>query len=64
VVSRAIVRPPHRARVNGIHDMGGRHGFGPVVRERDEPVFHAKFERRTFAIVYPSASLFKRVAAA
>lgn len=30
--------------------MGGMHGFGPVVRERDEPVFHADWERRTFAL--------------
>ncbi len=30
--------------------MGGMHGFGPVVREHDEPVFHAEFERRTFAL--------------
>jgi nitrile hydratase subunit beta len=36
--------------VNGIHDMGGMHGFGPVVRERDEPVFHAEWERRMFAL--------------
>jgi nitrile hydratase beta subunit len=36
--------------VNGIHDVGGMHGFGPVVRERDEPVFHAEWERRTFAL--------------
>jgi nitrile hydratase beta subunit len=36
--------------VNGIHDMGGMHGFGPVVPERNEPVFHAKWERRMFAI--------------
>jgi nitrile hydratase subunit beta len=51
VISQAIVRPLHRARVNGIHDMGGMHGFGPVVRERDEPVFHGEWERRTFAIL-------------
>jgi nitrile hydratase subunit beta len=36
--------------VNGIHDMGGMHGFGPVVREADEPAFHEDWERRTFAI--------------
>jgi nitrile hydratase len=30
--------------------MGGMHGFGPIVRELDEPVFHAEWERRTFAI--------------
>jgi nitrile hydratase subunit beta len=32
--------------MNGVHDMGGMHGFGPVVREADEPVFHAAWERR------------------
>jgi nitrile hydratase len=36
--------------VNGIHDMGGMHGFGPVVREDDEPVFHEEWERRVFGI--------------
>lgn len=36
--------------MNGIHDMGGMHGFGPIVRERDEPVFHSEWERRMFAI--------------
>jgi nitrile hydratase subunit beta len=30
--------------------MGGMHGFGPVLRERDEPVFHAEWERRMFAL--------------
>jgi nitrile hydratase len=30
--------------------MGGMHGFGSVAREHDEPVFHAEFERRTFAL--------------
>jgi nitrile hydratase len=36
--------------MNGIHDMGGMMGFGPVVREADEPVFHADWERRMFAL--------------
>ncbi len=27
--------------MDGIHDLGGMHGFGPVRVERDEPVFHA-----------------------
>jgi nitrile hydratase subunit beta len=31
--------------MNGIHDLGGMHGFGPVVREQNEPVFHAPWER-------------------
>jgi nitrile hydratase subunit beta len=36
--------------MNGIHDLGGMHGFGPVVLEPDEAVFHAEWERRTFAL--------------
>jgi nitrile hydratase len=36
--------------VNGAHDLGGMHGFGPVQIERDEPVFHHEWERRAFAI--------------
>ena len=30
--------------MNGVHDMGGMHGFGPVDIERDEPVFHQRWE--------------------
>ena len=37
--------------MNGVHDMGGMDGFGPVVREANEPVFHAGWERRLFAMV-------------
>jgi nitrile hydratase subunit beta len=36
--------------VNGAHDMGGMHGFGPVEPEPDEPVFHAEWEKRAFAL--------------
>jgi len=36
--------------MNGAHDLGGMHGFGPVDIERDEPVFHHEWERRAFAI--------------
>jgi nitrile hydratase len=36
--------------VNGAHDMGGMHGFGPVEPEPDEPWFHAEWERRVFAL--------------
>lgn len=36
--------------VNGIHDMGGMHGFGPIVIETDEPVFHAEWEGKVRAI--------------
>jgi nitrile hydratase len=34
--------------VDGIHDLGGMAGFGPVEVEPDEPVFHSDFERRAF----------------
>jgi nitrile hydratase subunit beta len=36
--------------MNGAHDMGGMMGFGPVIAEKDEPVFHAPWERRAFAL--------------
>ena len=32
--------------MNGVHDMGGMHGFGPVEREESEPVFHEPWEGR------------------
>jgi nitrile hydratase len=37
--------------MNGVHDLGGMHGFGPVAIERDEPVFHEEWERRVFAML-------------
>src|SRR5207245_271853 len=36
--------------MNGIHDLGGMHGFGPVDPEPNEPVFHHDWERRAFAL--------------
>lgn len=36
--------------MNGIHDLGGMTCFGPVRREEGEPVFHADWERRVFAM--------------
>jgi nitrile hydratase beta subunit len=36
--------------VDGIHDLGGMQGFGPVDIEADEPVFHRSWEARTFAV--------------
>lgn len=36
--------------MNGGQDLGGVHGFGPVVAERDEPWFHAAWERHAFAL--------------
>lgn len=37
--------------MNGVHDMGGMQGFGPVVAEKDEPVFHHAWERRAMGLV-------------
>ena len=36
--------------MNGVHDMGGMHGFGKVEPEPDEPVFHAPWEARVIAL--------------
>jgi nitrile hydratase beta subunit len=36
--------------MNGAQDMGGQHGFGPVLSEADEPIFHADWERRALAL--------------
>jgi nitrile hydratase len=36
--------------MNGVHDMGGMHGMGPIEREKDEPVFHERWESRLFAL--------------
>jgi nitrile hydratase beta subunit len=43
--------------VNGVHDMGGMHGFGPVRAAKDEPVFHAPWEGRVYAMMQ---ALFRR----
>src|SRR5437763_1209259 len=36
--------------MNGVHDLGGMHGFGPVEREENEPPFHADWEAVMVAI--------------
>lgn len=36
--------------MNGVHDMGGQHGHGPIAPEADEPVFHATWEARALAL--------------
>ena len=42
--------------MNGIHDMGGMHGFGRIERERNEPVFHERWEARMFGIAQAMTS--------
>lgn len=36
--------------MNGVHDMGGCHGFGPVIPEPETPVFHAAWHKRALAV--------------
>jgi len=36
--------------MNGVHDMGGMHGFGKVEPEPNEPPFHAGWEGRVLAM--------------
>ena len=36
--------------MNGIHDLGGMHGLGPIAPEKNEPVFHEPWEARVYAI--------------
>ena len=43
--------------MNGVHDIGGMHGFGKVEPEADEPVFHAPWEGRVLAMNRAMGSL-------
>jgi nitrile hydratase beta subunit len=36
--------------MNGVHDLGGMHGMGPIRYEKNEPVFHAPWEGRVYAM--------------
>ncbi len=38
--------------MNGVHDMGGMHGMGPIQYEKNEPVFHARWEAQAFALPF------------
>jgi nitrile hydratase len=40
--------------VDGIHDLGGLDGFGPVEHEPAEPLFAEDWERRTFRVMLGS----------
>ena len=41
--------------MNGVHDMGGMQGMGPVQREKNEPVFHERWEGRVFGMMWLSS---------
>jgi nitrile hydratase subunit beta len=43
--------------MNGAQDMGGQMGFGPVVQEKDEPLFHAPWERRALGLVVVTGTM-------
>ncbi len=47
--------------MNGAHDLGGMHGFGPIKPEPEgeEPVFHAEWEKRVFGLMQAAGSLGK-----
>jgi nitrile hydratase len=36
--------------MNGAQDLGGMMGFGPVVAEKNEPIFHGDWEKRALGI--------------
>ena len=36
--------------MNGVHDMGGMHGLGPIQTASDDVVFHEEWEGRTLAL--------------
>ncbi|MBA3810450.1 MAG: nitrile hydratase subunit beta [Caulobacteraceae bacterium] len=42
--------------MNGVHDMGGMHGLGPIDPEVDEPAFHARWEARVLALTLAMAA--------
>ena len=37
--------------MDGAHDLGGMHGFGPVPIEEDEPLFHEPWEGRVWRMM-------------
>ena len=36
--------------MNGVHDMGGMQGMGPIRHEAHEPTFHERWEGRVYAL--------------
>ena len=41
--------------MDGVHDLGGREGFGPIRGKDDDQSFHAEWEARAFGMVQASA---------
>jgi nitrile hydratase subunit beta len=42
--------------MDGVHDLGGREGFGPIIGKADDKVIHADWEIRDFAMKQSSAA--------
>ncbi|MDX1402280.1 MAG: nitrile hydratase subunit beta, partial [Kiloniellales bacterium] len=36
--------------MDGVHDMGGMHGFGPVPYEKNQKTFHEDWEKRAWGL--------------
>lgn len=43
--------------MNGAQDMGGQMGFGPVVHEKNEPLFHGDWEARVLAMTLATGAM-------
>ena len=43
--------------MNGPQDLGGQMGFGPVAPERNEPVFHADWEKRALGVTLAAGAM-------
>ena len=43
--------------MNGPQDLGGQMGFGPVAPEKDEPIFHADWERRALGVTLTAGAM-------
>ena len=43
--------------MNGPQDLGGQMGFGPVAPEKDEPYFHAAWERRALGVTLTAGAM-------
>lgn len=45
--------------MDGIHDLGGMSGFGPVEIEKDEPVFHEPWQGLAFALNFVGVAILR-----
>ena len=43
--------------MRSIHDLGGLYGFGAVVAETDEPVFHEEWQKTAFAVLMAAGTM-------